>query len=222
MNTESLPGGSSSKRETLERIFAAAKREFAAKGLAGARIDDIAREAGITKQLIYHYFRSKDELFGTILDESSQAVFAALQHLDLEQLPPTQAVKTLLERMFELYRDDPEVASLSQEGIRYHSLRETPRNRFPDLSPLLAEKLDEVMRRGTSTGEFRSNVEHRHFFAIASLCIIACFTSPYLVSTLVGFDSTTAEGMDEWRRATVEFLLDSIKDDHPAGNRRDG
>src|SRR5690606_19101098 len=108
-----IPRGSCGKRETMQRIFAAAKCEFATNGLSGARIDDIARAAGITKQLIYHYFRSKGELVGIVLDESSQAVFAALQHLDLEQMPPVLAVRTLLNRMFELYRDDPEVAALS-------------------------------------------------------------------------------------------------------------
>ncbi|HVW17754.1 MAG TPA: TetR family transcriptional regulator [Solirubrobacteraceae bacterium] len=61
--------------ETAQRILAAATRQFAAKGLAGARVDEIAREAGVNKQLIYHYFGGKLELYNEVLGrlvESSQ------------------------------------------------------------------------------------------------------------------------------------------------------
>ena len=43
------------KRETISRLLAVAEKEFGAKGLEGARVDDIARAAGVTKQLVYNY-----------------------------------------------------------------------------------------------------------------------------------------------------------------------
>ncbi len=50
-------------RRTQERILRAALREFAAKGFAGARVDEIARRARVNKRMLYHYFGNKDELF---------------------------------------------------------------------------------------------------------------------------------------------------------------
>jgi TetR/AcrR family transcriptional regulator len=50
-----------------ERILAAAFQEFAAKGFAGARVDDIARRAAINKRMLYHYFGDKEELFREVL-----------------------------------------------------------------------------------------------------------------------------------------------------------
>jgi AcrR family transcriptional regulator len=48
-------------------ILAAALKEFSAKGLAGARVDQIARRARINKRMLYHYFGSKDGLFTAIM-----------------------------------------------------------------------------------------------------------------------------------------------------------
>src|SRR5262245_18682336 len=52
---------------TRERILAAALREFSAKGLAGARVDGIARRARINKRMLYHYFGDKQDLYREIL-----------------------------------------------------------------------------------------------------------------------------------------------------------
>ncbi len=48
-------------------ILAAALKEFAAHGFAGARVDAIARHAGINKRMLYHYFGDKEELFRAVL-----------------------------------------------------------------------------------------------------------------------------------------------------------
>ncbi len=53
---------------TRAKIMAAARDEFAAHGLAGARIEAIAKRAGIAKQLIYHYFSGKEALFEATLE----------------------------------------------------------------------------------------------------------------------------------------------------------
>ena len=49
------------------RILSAALKEFSAKGFAGARVDAIARRAGINKRMLYHYFGDKEELFKAVL-----------------------------------------------------------------------------------------------------------------------------------------------------------
>lgn len=54
-------------KRTRERILAAALKEFSENGLAGARVDRIARRARINKRMLYHYFGHKDDLFREIL-----------------------------------------------------------------------------------------------------------------------------------------------------------
>jgi TetR/AcrR family transcriptional regulator len=54
-------------KRSRERILAAALKEFAAKGFAGARVDLIARRAAINKRMLYHYFGNKEHLFREVL-----------------------------------------------------------------------------------------------------------------------------------------------------------
>jgi len=55
---------------TRERILRAARREFVAKGFAGARVDAIARAASVNKRMLYHYFGDKEGLYRATLHES--------------------------------------------------------------------------------------------------------------------------------------------------------
>ncbi|MEU7165755.1 TetR family transcriptional regulator [Streptomyces morookaense] len=63
---------------TKARIFAAASDEFAAHGIAGARVDRIAREAKANKQLIYAYFGNKAELFSQVLEKRLMELAVAI------------------------------------------------------------------------------------------------------------------------------------------------
>jgi len=71
---------------TRERILEAATAEFAAYGLAGARVDRIALAASANKNSIYRYFKSKDNLFGTVLERHLQRVYSEVQFTP-EDLP---------------------------------------------------------------------------------------------------------------------------------------
>jgi len=63
---------------TEEKIVEAARTIFIKKGLSGARMQEIADEAGINKAMLHYYFRSKDMLFEMIFRQSAQKLFAKL------------------------------------------------------------------------------------------------------------------------------------------------
>src|SRR2546425_901472 len=76
INDESLLKLNFIKEETTEnKILQAAKKVFITKGLDGARMQDIADEAGINKALLHYYFRSKDKLFEVIFMEAATSLF---------------------------------------------------------------------------------------------------------------------------------------------------
>ena len=54
--------------QTRARILDAALRQFSQNGLAGARTEQIAEDAGVNKALLYYYFRSKDELYAAVIE----------------------------------------------------------------------------------------------------------------------------------------------------------
>ena len=79
------------KDERREQIMAAALRVFAAKGFAATKIGDIAARAGMSHGRVYHYFKSKDEVFSELLKRAMQTSGQSL--LDVEALPITPLEK---------------------------------------------------------------------------------------------------------------------------------
>ncbi|MFW5716915.1 MAG: TetR/AcrR family transcriptional regulator [Spirochaetota bacterium] len=76
--------------DTRERILQAATREFSDKGFDGARVEAIAKRAGVNKALIYYYFRSKQELLKALYDGLWQAVLEKLSAA-YDHAPPDEA-----------------------------------------------------------------------------------------------------------------------------------
>src|SRR5580658_5120847 len=68
--------------QSRSKILAAAERAFARHGLAGARTDGIAAEAGVNKALLYYYFKSKESLYEAVIERHlSDFNLAALEIL---------------------------------------------------------------------------------------------------------------------------------------------
>ncbi|HXQ99235.1 MAG TPA: TetR/AcrR family transcriptional regulator [Pseudomonas sp.] len=198
------------KLNTLKRILAAARQAFSEHGLAGARIDDIAQEAGVTKQLIHHYYGTKEGLFVAVLDEASDTIMSELVGLQVDALSPTDALRRVLNHFFDQYKDDPLMGSLALEGIRYHDAHQTPRNHFLELSPRLIDKLDGILRRGAASGAFKPHVDARLLLATAALVTTGWFTNRYSTSALTGLETYSEQGLRVWRQHSADFVLASI------------
>ena len=81
---------------TRERILRAARREFVAKGFAGARVDAIARAASVNKRMLYHYFGDKEGLYRATLHES---IATNLDLVAAAPSDPADLLPFLLERV---------------------------------------------------------------------------------------------------------------------------
>jgi AcrR family transcriptional regulator len=90
---------------TKERLLEAATGEFAAHGIAGARVDRIAAGAKANKQLIYAYFRSKEQLFDAVLDRNCEPLVQEVP-FDPDDLPG------YVGRLFDYVIEHPEVVRL--------------------------------------------------------------------------------------------------------------
>ena len=78
---------------TEQKIKEAAKKVFIKKGLSGARMQDIADQAGINKALLHYYFRSKEKLFEIIFDESVQVLMPQLNSILEKDAPVLEKIK---------------------------------------------------------------------------------------------------------------------------------
>ncbi|MEV7189254.1 TetR family transcriptional regulator [Kitasatospora sp. NPDC093102] len=90
---------------TKERILAAAATEFAAHGVAGARVDRIAAQAQANKRAIYDYFGDKNRLFAAVLERLMADLAQAVP-------PGDEDLSTYAERLFDYHRAHPEALRL--------------------------------------------------------------------------------------------------------------
>jgi AcrR family transcriptional regulator len=102
---------------TRRKLLTAARREFANSGLAGARVDEIAARAGVNKQLVYHYFGDKDALYLAVLEWVYEEIRTQERKLNLEGLPPQQAIKKLIESSFDHLATHPDFIVLLNSGL---------------------------------------------------------------------------------------------------------
>ena len=112
---------------TQEKILAAARQEFATRGLDGARVDRIARTAGVNKAMIYYHFHSKERLYETVVQEFLESVRTFLDRVlseetDLENL--LLEVSKFYSRVFETSREMPPIMlrEMAAGGDRARSL----------------------------------------------------------------------------------------------------
>ena len=196
---------------TRETILAAATAEFAAKGIGGARVDAIATRAGANKRMIYHYFGSKQRLYLAVLERMYDEIRDAEAALRLEQLEPRAAMRRLVEFSFDYYTNHPHfIRLLDNENLhKARNLKRSPGIRQRN-SPLVA-MIEDLLRRGASTGDFRSGVNPvQLYISIAGLGYFY-FANIYTLSAIFGLDLEADAARAARRQHVVEVVLDYLK-----------
>ncbi len=106
MATARNPNAAAEKRRL---ILDAAVRVFARQGFNGCRVSDIADEAGVAYGLVYHYFRSKDEVLDTLFLERWNVMLEVIGDLDGQAIPARDKLYAITSFIVDSYRHDPDL-----------------------------------------------------------------------------------------------------------------
>jgi AcrR family transcriptional regulator len=157
--TTGEPSRTNDPERTMADILDVATREFADKGLAGARIDAIADATRTSKRMIYYYFGSKEGLYVAVLEEAYRRMRAIESELHLEDLPPEDALRKLVGHTVDYQLAHPDFIRLVMtENIHrgeYLAQSKTIRR----LNVPAIEGLRRVYERGVTAGVFRSGID---------------------------------------------------------------
>ncbi|SMY06946.1 TetR/AcrR family transcriptional regulator [Flavimaricola marinus] len=142
-----------------ENILAIATEEFAAHGLSGANINEIARKTSTSKRMIYYYFGDKEGLYCAVLEGVYSALRRSEDLLDVAGLEPVQALRRLVESTFDTHANAPHFIRLVMiENIHNGDyLRKS--DIVPKLNRSIIDKLEEVCARGKAMGLFRDGAD---------------------------------------------------------------
>jgi TetR/AcrR family transcriptional regulator len=204
--------------ETRGRILDAALSEFAAKGLAGARTEQIATAAGVNKALIYYYFESKEKLYSAALEAVSARVRDRSMAVFLRDASPGERLLRAALEHFDRILTQREFQSLmQQEMMRMHKGEE---GELPILvkrvfAPLHA-MFQSLVREGISSGEL---IEVDWFQMVLSALggNVFYFLSAPIWKEILAFEPFDEEALRSRRVAIVEFLGQAIFQDRRHG-----
>jgi TetR/AcrR family transcriptional regulator, fatty acid metabolism regulator protein len=90
-------------------ILDAGVRVFARRGFHHCRVSDVADEAGVAYGLVYHYFRSKEEILNTLFLERWQIMLDAIAEIDSRDLPAREKLHAVASFIIDSYRHDPDL-----------------------------------------------------------------------------------------------------------------
>ncbi len=152
-------------------ILQSALIEFSSKGYDGARVDEIAKRAGISKPLIYEYFGDKEAVYSAALREAYLQIRAGEETLDMASQDPEAAIRALVTFTMNHYRRNPWFISiLNTENLRGGSTIKKMED-ASEIQTELVQELRAVLNRGKEAGQFREGVDAVELYIfIASLC----------------------------------------------------
>ncbi len=188
-------------------ILAVAMAEFAANGLSGARIDEIAAKTNTSKRMIYYYFGDKEGLYGHVLEEAYRQVRTGEQELELDHLAPVEALKLLAEFTFDHHSRHPDFIRIVMIENIHHGAYLEQSELIRLLNAGAIQKLEAICRRGREAGLFRDDVTplelHWHISAMSFFNV----SNRATFSRIFGTDLFGAEGQQALKRHMVEMVV---------------
>jgi AcrR family transcriptional regulator len=204
---------------TRARILEAAKREFAALGLGGARVDSIATRARANKRMIYHYFSRKEDLFTAVLEEAYIGIREAERKLALDTLEPEAAMDTLVRFTWKYYLDNPEFLTfVNSENL--HKARHLKSSKVIDKEySRFIGVVQDIIDRGVAKGVFRSGLDAVQLNITIAAISYYYLTNKYTGSIIYDRDLMALERLNERVEFNVETIRRLVRTD-PAGTER--
>lgn len=175
-------------RQTREKILRVATLEFAARGYDGARIDGIVARCGISKNLLYHYYAGKEELFLRVMERAYAAMRMRQNDIAMLGHDPVADMRALVVHMVMHFAEQPEfIALLATENIHMarHIRRSTAIGHM--YNPLKAT-IQRLLVEGQRQGVFRADVDWVDLYVSISGMASYFVSNRHTLSFVLGVD----------------------------------
>lgn len=203
--------GEVSAEGTQQNLLTAARMAFAQGGLEGARVDDIARRAGVNKQLVYHYFGSKDGLYTAVLQEIYKDIRKQESALTLEAFPPEEAMRKLIEFSFDYLEKSPDfVRILADENI-HHGRHLRGSQAVQEVNRPIVDLIRNTLERGVDHGVFKRGLDPLHVYLSIAGMSFFFFANIHTLSRAFDSGLDTPEGLAARRAHIVDFALNALR-----------
>lgn len=194
---------------TEEIILAAAKKIFIEYGYDGARMQQIADEAGINKALLHYYFRSKDNLFDYIFDKSFKDFFPDISIIMMSDMPVEKKI-----RMFASHYIDTLLKNPHLPVFVFHELQRKPER---VVSHIKSSGINLVRIKEMMTKELKEKgmtpipIEHL-VVSMIGMCVFPFIGRPILESFIFNSDTKAYDKfLEERKKFVADFIISALK-----------
>ncbi len=193
-----------------ERILSAARKVFTTKGMAGARMQDIADEAGINKALLHYYFRDKEKLFENIFIVEAQRFFPKINMIFQSDAPLFEKIENFVNEYIDEMQENPYLPWFVMNEINrdpdQFMYKVWGKNNLPKPAKFL-EQIEKEIKNGTIK---RFNPVHL-LMNLLSMTIFPFVARPMMTRNLHLSDLQFRKIMEERRKEIPKFIIDSIR-----------
>lgn len=205
------PGRSHDADATRADILRVAATEFAAKGLAGARIDEIAEKTRSSKRMIYYYFGSKEELYRAVLEQNYAGIREAEVDRHFEDLPALDALRAHVEHTLDYHIAHPEFVRMVMNENIHRAEHLGGVEGIRDRNSRVIASMQAIIDKGVAEGVFRAGIDPLELhIQISSLCFYVV-SNRYTINTIFGIDMADPAVVAKRRIAIANTILASVR-----------
>lgn len=189
-----------------QRILSAATEAFAAQGLDGARVDEIADRAGINKRMLYHYFGNKDDLFAAVLDQLYETICTESAELDIVSSSARTGLTKLIDFVVDFYLENPHAITLLNAENLHKARHLRTSARIRSIQVPFEEMLDALLARGVAEGMFRSGINGARLYISIVGLIYYYLSNGHSLSVFFDRDLYDRDEIELWRAHIHEMV----------------
>jgi TetR/AcrR family transcriptional regulator len=209
--------GQGREAATEQRILDAARAVFLRRGTAGARMQEIAREADVNQALLHYYFRSKERLSAAVLQQVASRIFPAL----VQTVTGNMSLDEKIDRLIAIYLDTLSqnlfvpgylLSEAHHDPERVRKLLTSAIGANPQtVSPLILKNLDQQIAEQVKAGRMRPIKAQQFIINLISLCVFPFAARPML-SIMFGMDDAAFLRFIEQRKKELpDFFRSALR-----------
>lgn len=207
----SLPGRTNDPERTMAGILEVANAEFGEKGLAGARIDEIAAATQTSKRMIYYYFGSKEGLYVAVLEDSYRRVREIEAGLHLEDLPPEDALRRLVGFTFDHHHgNEPYIRLVMSENMQRGEFLKQSKI-IQQLNMPAIDAIRKLYERGVVAGVFRAQLDPVDIHKSISALTFFNVSNQHTFGLIFKRDTQTAKALTARRDSIIEMVVRFVR-----------
>jgi AcrR family transcriptional regulator len=188
-------------------ILEVAAQEFADKGLAGARVDEIAEKINSSKRMIYYYFGGKEQLYRAVLEQAYVKIRARESAANYVAMNAEDALQQYVGHTFDYHAEHPEFVRLvMNENIHYGAhIGAVPGIKERNRSVIAT--LQEIIDKGVKERRFRKGIDPVELHMLVSALCFYNVSNRYTFAANFGVDMGLPKVAKRRREVVIETIL---------------